>query len=629
MSQTKKIILVGSQNAGKSTLFNQLTTTFVTTANYSGATVSFKTAAARESLLKNTDITDTPGLVSLSGNTPEQEVTVKRLFDQDFKADLFIAVIDATQLARQLLIVKQLQEAGLPVVVCISMLDILEKSGQKLDIEEIQKGINCPCIAINNHDTKSVFKIVEFIEKFEVKPYDKKLPKKYTQDKIEMTFREIDTLVEKVVSGDKKSKELSSLDKLLLHPIFGFVIFFLIMGSIFVSIFSLAGYPMDWIDELFSYLTDKTAEALGDNWFSSLMSDGVVAAIGSVVIFLPQIIILFFAIGYLEGSGYLSRAAMLIDRPLSALGLSGRSFVPLLSGFACAIPAMMATRTIRNKAERLVTIFAIPLMSCSARLPVYVILVAFITPKDEPWKGGLAMTALYFASIFFGIAAAAIASRFGAFKRSGNSHFQLELPSLKLPLFKVIYRSTYERSIYYLKKAGPTIIIIGMALWFLTNYPKGANDSETASTSYAAQVGRLIEPVVEPMGLDWRGGVAIIASFAAREVFVESMILTYKSEDMTIDTDTDDEDKISSQKLLERMRTVTFEGTDQKIFTASTCVGLMFFFSVALQCFPTVVVAKNETGSTKIAMIQLFTFTGVAYLGAVIIVQIMRAAGFA
>ncbi len=323
---------------------------------------------------------------------------------------------------------------------------------------------------------------------------------------------------------------------------------------------------------------------------------------------------------------------MLIDKPLSMIGLNGRSFVPVLSGFACAIPAMMAARTIRNKAERLVTIFIIPLMSCSARLPVYIILVAFLTPKEKPWVGGIVMSVLYFGSILMGTIVATVISKFSAFKKSGHSHFQLELPSMKLPLFKVVFRSTYERSLNYLKKAGPVIIIIGMSLWFLTEYPKAENEAEQASQTYAAKMGKAIEPVVKPLGIDWRGGVAMIASFAAREVFVQSMMLMYDAESVEIESSGDgeekDEDDINSQKLLERMRTVTFEGTDQKIFTFSTVIGLLFFFNIALQCFPTTVVAKNEMKSWKLALMQLVGFTGMAYIGAVIVVQTLRAMGF-
>lgn len=624
----EKVVFVGAQNAGKSTLFNQLTTTHVTTANYSGATVEFKSAPGKPSLIENTIFTDTPGLVSLSGNTPEQKATVEKLFEESYQADLFLVLVDATQLERQLFLARQLKESNVPMLICVTMIDRLEDSGKSIDMTRLEEAMGVKCIAVNNHDSRSVFQVVESIESFEKKEYKKVLPPLKSEEEILKEYAEIDKLVAEVVSGEKPA-EKKSADSVLLHPVLGIFIFGAIMFAIFYSIFALAGYPMDFIDGAFSGLVDLTKEKMPEAWYTDLLADGIIAGIGSVVIFLPQIIILFFCIGYLEDSGYLSRGAMLIDKPLSMIGLNGRSFVPILSGFACAIPAMMAARTIRNRAERLVTIFIIPLMSCSARLPVYIILVAFLTPPDKPHVGALIMTALYFGSIFIGTVVATVISRFSVFKKSGNSHFQLELPAMKLPLFKVVFRSTYERSMNYLKKAGPIIILIGISLWFLTEYPKAENNADQAGQTYAAKIGKSIEPAMKPLGLDWRGGVAMIASFAAREVFVQSMMLMYDSDSVEIQSrEGEDEDEINSRKLLERMRTVTYENSDQKIFTFSTIIGLLFFFNMALQCFPTVVVSKNETSSWKIAMLQLFGFTGMAYIGAAVIVQTLRAMGF-
>jgi ferrous iron transport protein B len=253
---------------------------------------------------------------------------------------------------------------------------------------------------------------------------------------------------------------------------------------------------------LSGWLADTVRDSMADTWYRGLLVDGIITGISSVLIFLPQIIILFFAIGYLEDSGYLARAAMLIDKPLSTVGLSGRSFVPLLSGFAYSIPAMMAARTIKNKAERMVTIFIIPLMTCSARLPVYVILITFIVPEDNPLIGGLAMAGLYFFSIILGIVAASIISRFAAFKREGKGHLQLEIPNMKLPLLLVVLRSTYERSYHYLRKAGPVILIIGISLWFITTFPRSEGEE---NKTIAATVGRSMEPSLNRWG--WTGEV--------------------------------------------------------------------------------------------------------------------------
>jgi ferrous iron transport protein B len=344
-----------------------------------------------------------------------------------------------------------------------------------------------------------------------------------------------------------------------------------------------------------------------------------------VVIFLPQIFILFLFLVILQDSGYLARGAVLIDRPLSKIGLNGRSFVPLLSGFACAIPAMMAARTIQNRKERLLTIMCVPLMSCSARLPVYALLLAFLLP-DEPLKAGLALAGLYILGIVLAIIVASIVSRLPSFADRQHTPFILELPAYRRPVAGVVFKTTCRRSWQFLKKAGPTILVISIILWVSTHLPaSGAAEGDeyvAVSNSYAAKVGKVLEPAAEPMGLDWRGGVSMIMGFAAREVFVSAMVLMYRV------NDSGDEEALE-EGLLSTMHEVTFEGTDKQIFTTSTCVGLLFFFAMALQCFPTVVTARNEMGGWKMAILMTVFYTGGAYIGAVILVQGLRAFGVA
>jgi ferrous iron transport protein B len=358
-----------------------------------------------------------------------------------------------------------------------------------------------------------------------------------------------------------------------------------------------------------------------------LLFDGLVAGIGSVVIFLPQIVILFLAMGLLEDTGYLARGAMLVDKPLSLIGLNGRSFMPLLSGFACAIPAMMAARTISSRWERIATIFIIPLMSCSARLPVYSLLLAFLLPREKPWIGGIALSALYFLGLIWGAVFATLISKLPNFKKHQSS-FLLELPAYRKPLFRVVWTSTLHRAMWYLKKAGPNIVLLSIGLWLLTHLPVTPpqsgklqqNEYVSVEHSYAAKVGRILQPVMEPMGLDWRSGVALIMGFAAREVFVSSMALLYR-------IDNEAQDDAVQAGLLKRMKDVTFENSLNKIFTVSSVCGLLFFFTVALQCVPTVITAKSEIGSWKIPLIQWTVFSGVAYLGAVCLVQGLRFLG--
>jgi ferrous iron transport protein B len=346
-----------------------------------------------------------------------------------------------------------------------------------------------------------------------------------------------------------------------------------------------------------------------------------------VAVYLPQIATLFLFMGYLEDSGYLARGAALVDRPLSMIGLNGKSFVPLLSGYACAIPAMMAARTIPNRFERNLTIFIIPLMSCSARLPIYALLLAFLIPKDKPWLGGLALTGLYVTGMVLGSVVSTLISRFARIKGRTSSWFMLELPALRKPVPRVVMMMVWHKSAQYMRKAGPAIVAISLGLWVLTHMPPPAapvkgesGEYVTISHSYAAAIGHVIEPVTRPMGLDWRGGVALICGFAAREVFVSSLALVYRVQE------TKNQAGLSG-KLLSRMPELRFESTGKRIFTLSTCLGVLVFYLIALQCFPTVVMARREMGAWKPALIQLGAYTGGAYALAVITVQGLRAVG--
>jgi ferrous iron transport protein B len=423
----------------------------------------------------------------------------------------------------------------------------------------------------------------------------------------------------------------AAADRILLHPVWGLAVFLLVMFAVFTSIFWLASPFMDLIDAGFGLLIGGLKHILPSSWITDMFADGLVGGFGAVLVYLPQILILFFAMGYLEDSGYLARGAALVDKPLSKIGLNGKSFVPLLSGYACAIPAMMAARTIPNRFERNLTIFIIPLLSCSARLPVYTLLLAFLTPKDKPWIGGLALTGLYLLGMIIGAAVSTIISRLK--RNRGPSGFILELPALRRPVLPVVLVSTYHKAEQYVRKAGLTIVVISLGLWVLTHTPSptpepgvsaGAREYVAMSHSYAAQLGRFIEPATRPMGLDWRGGVAMMCGFAAREVFVSAMALVYRAGE---DPAAKPGDAGLTDRLLVSMKEARFEGTDERIFTVSSGLGIIVFFLIALQCFPTVAVSRNETGGWKLPLIQLGVYTGGAYVLAVITVQALRALG--
>jgi len=360
-----------------------------------------------------------------------------------------------------------------------------------------------------------------------------------------------------------------------------------------------------------------------DTWYNDLITKGLINGVGAVLLFLPQIVILFLFLGVLEDTGYLARAAMLIDKPLSKFGLNGRSFVPMISGYACAIPAIMAARTITNRKERFLTILIIPLMSCSARLPVYALLLAFLVPPDKPWLAGIGLGALYLFSIISGGIVAGIVSKFK--KTTEKSTFMLELPAYRKPVLKHIVKNTYYKAGVYIAKAGPTIIFISMILWALTYFPninpeinkekthgldKGQItklvESERLNTSYASTLGNIFEPVLKPLGWDWRIGVSLISAFAAREVFVSSMAITFSI--------TDEDEENMQKSILASMRQATKGYNNEPLFTTASTIALIIYFVFAMQCLSTVVVCKKETGSWKIPLIQIFLFTSMAYI---------------
>jgi ferrous iron transport protein B len=356
--------------------------------------------------------------------------------------------------------------------------------------------------------------------------------------------------------------------------------------------------------------------------FVKFIGEGVIAGVGAVAVFFPQIMILFFLMTLLEDSGYLARGATLVDRPLSFLGLHGRSFVPMLSGFACAIPAVLAARAIPAKRERWLTIWIIPLMSCSARLPVYALLLAALLP-GAAWKKGVSLAAIYVGSLLIASLTAGLASRI-VFKHRQSALLAMELPIYRTPRWKPILRMTWARGSSYLRRAGVPIMMVSAVLWILSNFeytPRTIVAPATMETSFAAQLGHQMEPLLKPMGVDWRVGVGLISAFAAREVFVSSMAIVFH-----VDSDND---QTAQEGLLDQMRTATFPGTSQLIFTPSSIFGLIVFFFFSLQCFSTVAVVRRETNSWRTAGLQLAFYTGLGYFLAVISVQTLRALGVA
>lgn len=660
------ITLVGPPNSGKTTLFNYLSGKNFKTVNYPGSTVEYYTCKIQDKYNIEANLLDSPGIISLNPNSPDEEVTINSLYNHpEFGVpDLVIATADSSQLSRHLLLTKQLLTAGFRVILVLTMRDLLEKKGLKVNTDKLSKLLRCDVLIVNGRTGIGIDDLILKIEKNlkgvtnnHCQPHT--LSNELSKENLITLYSEIEDLTRAVIEPietpdlEKINKELRilnpvltepglqpdlftlKLDRILLHRRYGLIFFFLIMTTMFTSIFWLADPFMTMVDDFFSYLAQTSSELLGNTWYSHLISDGLISGTGSVLVFLPQILILFLILGLLEDTGYLARGAMMIDKPLSKIGLNGKSFVPMLSGFACAIPAMLAARTISNKRERLLTIFIIPLMSCSARLPVYVLLVAFLTPSDKPWFGGILLASIYLFSIISSIIVASLINKFSKklIKAEDNSSFILELPAYRIPKLKVVLKNSYINALHYIKRAGPIILLLSLIIWFLTYMPNhspqidatGLNQeeiiqlekSERLATSYAAELGKFIQPIMTPLGMDWRIGVSLIAAFAAREVFVSSLALIFRV--------TDDENIQSS--LLTAMQTATNQETGEPLFTTATVIGLVVFFVFALQCISTIAVSRKETGGWRIPILQLIIFTSTAYLFTLITVNGLRLLG--
>ncbi|HKY06371.1 MAG TPA: ferrous iron transporter B, partial [Blastocatellia bacterium] len=512
-------------------------------------------------------------------------------------------------------------------------MDLLAKTDQSINVGRLASALGVPVIPVDGRTGWGVAELVSEARRTFTAPSGQLNALFDIPEETVAAYRAIASLLEQ--SGAlRKSKPLlvaqdsftARADRIVLHRYLGFPIFFAILGGLFASIFWAAQPFMDLIELGFAEAGKLSLSVLPEGVLSRFLAEGLIGGVGAVAVFFPQIVILFFLMTLLEDSGYLSRGAALVDRPLSFLGLHGRSFVPMLSGFACAIPAVLAARTIPSKRERLLTIWIIPLMSCSARLPVYALLLAALLP-GEAGKAGLALAVIYVASLLAGALTAGLISRFVLRKRS-TSMLAMEMPLYRRPLLKPTMRMTWTRSSAYLKKAGMPIIVISAFLWLLSNFglasrqapsPDGAPrpfiSQSDLDHSFAAQLGQGMEPALRPMGVDWRVGVGLISAFAAREVFVSTMAIVFH---------VSEGEEAGQTPLLENMRAATFAGTSTPVFTTSSIVGLIVFFFFSLQCLSTVSVIRSETGSWRIAGLQLLFYTGIGYLFSSAVVQTLR-----
>ena len=621
------VALAGNPNAGKSTLFNKLTGDLAKVANYPGVTVSLKRGEFYSAHGRKLQLLDLPGCYALDGGSPEQELASQVLTGdlpggKNERPDLVVCVVDASNLERHLVLALQVMETGLPVVIALNMVDVAEKDGIRLEPEKLSEELGVPVVPMTAHTGKGVTELKQAVRH----PFPPAADTPWSDaGDVATARREIAHRTSALVArrpSDHTNTVSDKLDGALLHPVFGWVVFVAVMLGVFWSIFSFASIPMGWIEAGQDWISGVVENAMAEGDLRDLLIEGIIGGVGSVVIFLPQILFLFFFIGLLESTGYMARAAYLMDGLMSKVGLSGKAFLPLLSSYACAIPGVMAARTIDSAKERLTTIFVAPWMSCSARLPVYLLLIPLLIGGSE---GGLVqalvMTGLYVIGTLTAFVAAKILRR-----KLGpdevEHHFILELPPYRKPQWSYIGRHVVDRGWAFLRKAGTVIMMLMILLWAAQTYPKLDSDdpAERLDHSLVGRISKVIEPLVKPMGFDGRTGTAILTSFAAREVFVGSMAQLYHVEEA-------DDDSATRSNLRENLAAQTWpDGT--RIFRPLTVISLLIFYIYALQCLPTSAVVARETNSWKWAVGQFFFMSIFAALASLVVFQVGRLMGF-
>lgn len=596
----KDVLVVGSPNSGKTLLFNRLTGLKQKVANFPGVTVS--THAGIASFDPGLQLVDFPGVYSLHTISGEEEVAV-RAFQQAIKTSeqtkSVLCVLDATRLEKGLFFALQVREAciaaGLPFVVACNMIDILDKHQLTLDIDGLGRELGAPVIGLSAKSGCGIERLQEVLSANNTS-VPKPDPKLLARDEGWERNRAEQLAHTYGPKGDLLLKSHSRLDDFFLHSVTGGAAFFVIMFSLFQAIFTWASPMMDAVESLLGWSAEVVVPFISNDIAADFVRDAIFGGVGAFLVFVPQIFVLTLVVGTLEDSGYLARAAVICHRPLNAFGLTGKSFVPMLSGVACAIPAIYAARTIESPRKRWLTYMAIPLMPCSARLPVYALLIAAFIPNETIAGGllglqGLAMFGIYLFGIVTALLVTAVISRVTP-QEAQDAPFVLEMPPYRIPSWQSILRGAVERAGYFVKKAGPVIFWITMVIWFLGYFP---NQGQDLSQSYLATVGRLIEPLFQPLGLDWKYGIAILASFVAREVFVGTLGTLYGIEDAT-----------------ENVVSLATRVQDSGMPLASG-VALLVFFAVAAQCVSTLATLYREGGSAKLPLQLLVGYGLLSY----------------
>ena len=686
MSKSLNIALLGNPNTGKTSLFNSLTGLSQKVGNYPGITVEKKEGICMLNRTTKGHIIDLPGTYSLNASSIDESVVIEILLNKTGKdfPDVSVVVTDVENLKRNLLLFTQVKDLGIPTLLVINMADQMKRKGISLDIPVLEKALDTKIALISTRDNKGldVFKetilnyrkfstdpsiSIETIDKKYFQNLGKAFPnqsiyklwlvvtqdvnfmkidrkrvsdatdfktmspsylKRLQQKEIIKRYQLINNVLKQGLKVDRESATdlRSRFDRVLIHKFWGYIIFFIILATIFQSIFDWSSIPMDFIDSTFANLNETLKNKLPQGIFTNLLTEGIIPGLGGIVIFIPQIAFLFLFISILEETGYMSRVVFLMDRGLRKFGLSGKSVIPLISGTACAIPAVMATRNIENWKERLITILVTPFTTCSARLPVYAILISLVIPEGSffglNYKGLMLMT-LYLIGFGMALFAAWILSKTLSIK--SKSYFVVELPNYKIPLLKNVSITVWEKTRTFVTEAGKIILAISILLWILASYGPGRNFNEAdqivlqnypelnqeemeikvnsykLENSYIGILGKTIEPLISPLGYDWKIGIALISSFAAREVFVGTLATIYSVEN-------DVEDTIKNKMASEVRK------NGEPLFNLASGISLMLFYAFAMQCMSTLAIVKKETNSWKWPTIQLFGMTILAYI---------------
>ncbi|HMM80955.1 MAG TPA: ferrous iron transport protein B [Pyrinomonadaceae bacterium] len=651
------IALAGNPNAGKTTLFNALTGLKQKVANYPGVTVERKTG--RWQLNGNAaDLIDLPGLYSLDATSLDEQIARSVITGEQKgvkRPDVVVAVVDATNLERNLYVVTQLFGFKIPVVVALTMIDVFEKLDHQINVEKLARMLKTPVVAINAKTGRGIKELAQEVRKASEQS-DSKAPVFDDADETSGPHAKIFarySFIAKAVQESTRHNDTSRLrishkiDKILTHKFFGLLILVAVLLIVFQAIFSWATVPMDLLEQGFGGLSAVVKENMPPGILTDLISDGIIAGVGGVVVFLPQILLLFLFISILEDTGYMARAAFLMDKLMSKVGLHGKAFLPLVSSFACAIPGIMATRTIENRRDRFATIMVAPFMSCSARLPVYTLMIAAFFAGQTIFGfisvAAVLMLTMYALGIVVAVVVAFILKR--TVLKAPPPPFLMELPDYRLPNLRTVLQNMLTRAWLFLKRAGTVILAISILLWALMYFPRDLaptqpSASETAQTieangepapaedvvkeseqlkhSFAGKLGHTIEPVIQPLGFDWKIGVALIASFAAREVLVSTLSIIYN-----VGKDADAE----STTLVSALRDAKRDD-GRPVWTPLTALTLMVFFVLAMQCMSTLAVVRRETNSWSWPLFMFGYMTVIAYAAAFLTYQGGRLLGY-